>query len=207
MKKLWVENILENPAVSFSENAPSGNFTDRSIDIIYWDKYAKQALDLDRYRNEMKPLFYALSGNMLENWLSLSNEIKEIGCRYFFVPYALRLTVVSDEKDYENWENIIHETQGTPTQIYIGRAKTFDQMRKVVAHYVRKELMSLTSSQQMLKDVGQMADWYIRSNAPDFKQWIMNEVGTIYENDGFAQKPYFSTTLRDELYEIYKGNY
>lgn len=206
-KKLWVENI-DNPSVVFSETAPNENFTDKSNDLIAWDKYGYKVLDLDRYRYEMKLPFYTLAGFSLENWAGLSAEIKEIGARYFFVPYALRVPdVVTDQQDYNNWEDLIIKTQGTPTEIYIGRAKTFDEMRKRVAHRVRKEQMSMTESQQMLKDVGQIVDWFIRANSPDFKQWLTNEVGSPYENDGFAQKNYYNASLKDELYDIYNGNY
>jgi hypothetical protein len=208
MKKFWVENILDNPACAWSEVAPpSGGFIDRTNDLVYWDKYGKNVLDLDRYRYEMKTPFYTQAGLQLENWATLSAEIKEIAARMFFVPYILRLTVVSEEQDYLNWEVIIDKTQGAPTDIYVGRAKTFDVMRKVVAHRVRKELLSMSDSQQMLKDVGQMADWFIRANSPDFKQWIINEVGTPYENNGFQQTTYYNQTLKDELYDIYNGNY
>jgi hypothetical protein len=115
--------------------------------------------------------------------------------------------MVSDETDYNNWEELIEKTQGTPTQIYIGRAKTFDEMRRCVAHRVRKELMSMEQSQQMLKDVGLMVDWFIRANSPEFKQWLTNEVGSPYEFDGFEQKTYFNQQLMEELYDIYNGNY
>lgn len=205
-KKLWVENI-DNPSVVFSETAPSANFTDKTDDIIAWDAYGSRVLDLDRYRYEMKAPFYAEAGINLENWTTLSLEKKIIGAKYFFVPYALRKTVITEQQDYDNWEDLIIKTQGTPVEIYIGRAKTFDEMRKRVAHRVRTENMSMTHSQQMLKDVGQIVDWFIRANSPDFKQWLTNEVGSPYENDGFAQKIYFNAQLRDELYDIYNGIY
>lgn len=207
MKKLWIENNQQLPAAYWQENAPLGDFSDKTDDLIAWDIYGLRVLDLDRYRYEMKTPFYILAGSQLENWATLSNEIKLIAAKYFFIPYGLRLTVVSDDQDAKNWDWLIEETQGTPVDIYRGRAKTFDEMRKRVAHWVRKEQMTMESSQQMLKDVGQMADWFIRSNAPDFKQWITNEVGTAYENNGFSQKSYYNLDLKNELYSIYNGDY
>jgi hypothetical protein len=208
MKKLWIEDIELNPACLWQEDIPStGNFIDKTNDVIAWYKYGKFVLDFDRYRYEMKAPFYALAGSQLENWPALSEEIKLIGIEMFFVPYGLRIPYVGDEIDANNWEKILTLTQGTPTELYIGRARTFDMMRICVAHKVRKEIMSMTDSQQMLKDVGQIVDWYIRVNAPDFKQWLTNEVGSPYENNGFAQKTYYSVALKDELYSIYNGNY
>lgn len=207
MKKLWVENIPNLPAVVWAEQAPNQDFADKTNDIIAWDLYGKKVLDLDRYRYEMKAPFYAEAGGALQNWATLSVEKKLIGAKYFFVPYALRITVITDAEDEANWTQLVEETQGTPVQIYRGRAKTFDEMRKRVAQYVRKEQMSMTNSQQMLKDVGLMVEWYIHSNSPDFKQWLTNEVGSPYEADGFAQKPYYSLALKNELYDIYNGNY
>jgi hypothetical protein len=207
MKKLWIEDIADLPAVAWSENSPSINFIDKTNDIVAWYKHGKSVLDLDRYRYESKAPFYTLAGTQLENWASLSGEVKKIGAEMFFIPYQLRLTVISEQEDYDNWEKIIEKTQGTPTEIYIGRAKTFDEMRRCVAHKVRKEELSMTASQQMLKDVGLMVDWFIRSNSPEFKQWLTNEAGTPYENDGFAQKSYYSLDLKNKLYDIYNGNY
>lgn len=206
-KKLWIENTDIHPASYWGDVAPSVDFTDKSNDLISWDLYGSQVLDFDRYRYEMKAPFYALAGSQLQNWASLNDEVKAIAVKMFFVPYALRLTVVSDEQDSLNWEKILTLTQGTPVEQYQGRAKTFDMMRICVAQRVRKEIMSMTDSQQMLKDVGQIVDWYIRVNSPDFKQWLMNEAGSPYENNGFAQKSYYSLLLRNELYDIYNGNY
>jgi hypothetical protein len=155
----------------------------------------------------MKAPFYTLAGSQLENWATLSNEIKSIAVEMFFVPYALRLTIVTEQEDMYNWERILTLTQGTPTESYQGRAKTFDVMRISVAHRVRVETMSMSDSQRMLKDVGLLVDWYIRTNAPDFKEWLMNEAGSQYENNGFAQKSYYTVSLRDELYSVYNGNY
>jgi hypothetical protein len=207
MKKLWIEDTELHPSVVWSENAPNQDFIDKTNDVVSWDMYGNQALDYDRYRYEMKSPFYALAGNQLQNWGSLSSEIKEIGARYFFVPYALRLTIVTEEQDYANWDNLIIKTQGTPVENYVGRAETFDKMRRKVANLVRREEMSMTDSQQMLKDVGQMVDWYIRANSPEFKQWLTNEVGSAFESDGFAQKNYYSLALKNDLYDIYNGNY
>lgn len=207
MKKLWIENIELHPAVIWSENAPNQDFIDKTTDVVAWDLYGCNILDLDRYRYEMKAHFFNLAGLQLQNWASLDNEIKIIGAKYFFVPYQKRLEVLTEEQDYSNWENLVEKTQGTPTQIYIGRAKTFDEMRRCVSHRVRKEIMPMGDSQQMLKDVGLMVDWFIRANAPEFKQWLTNEVGTPYENDGFSQKNYYNLDLKEKLYDIYNGNY
>lgn len=208
MKKLWVENNENLPAVVWSETQPqTGDFLDRTNDLISWDKYGKYVLDFERYRYEMKAPFYGEAGIQLENWGLLSAEKKLIGAKYFFVPYQLRLTVLNDQQDFDNWESLLFETQGLPVQRYVGRARTFDEMRRCVAHMVRTEQMTMESSQDMLKSVGLMSDWFIRANAPDLKQWITNEVGSVYENNGFAQKNYFNAALRDKLYDIYNGNY
>lgn len=207
MKKLWIEDNETIPAVVFQEQSPGNNYSDKSNDLVAWSIYGIQVLDFDRCRTNMKPIFYSLVGPQLQNWPNLTDEVKKIAVDFFFVPYQLRLTIVTDDQDAINWERILILTQGTPTQLYVGRAKTFDMMRICVAHRVRKEMLSMSDSQQMLKDVGLIVDWYIRTNAPDFFMWLSNQVGTPYENDGFAQKSYYSVGLRDELLDIYNGNY
>lgn len=205
-KKLWIENI-ENPAVVWAEAQPNADFIDKTADVLLWDKYGKQVLDLDRYRYEMKAPFYAIVGAALQNWATTSAEIKAIGAKYFLIPYNLRLTLISDAQDKENWNLLVKLTQGYPSDNCVGRAKTFEVMRECVSDGVRTETMTMTNSQQMLKDIGQMGDWYIKSNSPDFKQWLTNEVGSPYQNAGFEQKTYYSLALKDKLYDIYNGNY
>ena len=209
MKKLWIEEIEEKdgiPAISWSVKAPEyGKYIDKSDDIIAWNTYGDFVLDLNQYRYIMKPLFYLLAGDRLQNWENLSSEVQEIGSKMFFVPYDLRLKVVGEEQDFRNWILLIQQTQGLPFSSYVGRAIIFEKMRYCVTNKVRVEKMAMVDSQQMLKDVGLMYDWFIRSNAQDLIQWITNERGSPYEKNGFAEKPYYNEDLKNELYEIYNG--
>lgn len=210
-KKLLIENNENNPAVLWQENVVEG-YTDYTLDAVMWDKYGKFVIDYLFYRDKINTILFPICNPNyptvdFSGWGNLTAEQKEIMARYVLAPYALRLTVYSDEIDSANWSNLLQVTQGTETVQfhYTGRALLVENMRRHVAHKVRKELMTMTDSQLFFKDVFEFTEWYIRAACPDFKQWLTNEIGSPYENTGFAQESYYNITLKDELMSIYNG--
>lgn len=209
--KLWIENI-NTPAILYQEDAPSGDWVDRSSDAMAWDLFGKYIMDYLFYRDKINNILFILCNPNyptidFSGWGSLTSIEKEIMARYILAPYALRLTIYSEEIDEQNWFNLIQVTQGLDSQKdpFTGRALLIEKMRKYIANKVRREEMAMATSQLFFKDVFQMLDWYIRAACPDFKQWITNEVDSPYESAGFAQKSYYSVTLKDELMDIYNG--
>jgi hypothetical protein len=74
--------------------------------------------------------------------------------------------------------------------------------------YLRKDLMTYTNSKLFGRNAHLYIEWYIKYADYSFYNWLTNAVGTEFENDGFAQKTYLSTTelmtqLKDELLVIY----
>jgi hypothetical protein len=125
--------------------------------------------------------------------------------RYILAPYTLRLTIHTDTIDEQNWFNLIQVTQGLDSQKepFTGRTLLIEKMRKCIANKVRKELMTIATSQQFFKDVFQMLEWYIRAACPDFKLWLTN--ASPYDADGFEEKSYWTQDLEDELMDIYNN--
>lgn len=199
MKKLWVENLEVNPARVYEEEAPNVNFTDMSNNMLEWDK-ARYIMDWSRRRDMISPLFYAEAGLSLENFTSLSLEKKLIGCRYFLIPYALRTSIVSEEEDYENGQFLLSQTK-------LSRINCVEAMRQHVWNgYVRKGLITLAQSQEMLDDIDSdnKIDKFEDANNSLFKKWIFGldpYVGV------FASKSYYSVELQNKLIEIYNGDY
>jgi hypothetical protein len=200
MKKLWIENI-DNPAKVFCVDSPNENFTDESNNMISWDK-AIYIMDWSRRRDMISPLFYIKANYNLSNYNSLSLDEKIIGAKYFLVPYSLRVTnnIVTEIEDKLNWINLLKETKQS-------RISCIEAMRLHAGDYVRTGGLSLQLTQQFFKDVYSLLILFTESNLPDFKLWLINEIGSNYENNGFAQKSYFSSSLRDELMLIYNGDY
>ena len=191
-----VENLPGEPYVT-SETSPGVEYANVSS-IANWFNY--DGLDWGRRRVYIKPLFYAAVGPNFVNYANLTQEEKIIGGLCFLSPYALRLQLWSDAEDKDVWMNVIAETKKT-------RVRTIEVMRKNVAEYIRTGLLTLLQTQMFDKDSSDMIAWYERSDARDFYQWLTNEVGSPYENDGFAQKSYYIVALKDSLVSIYNGNF
>lgn len=212
-KKLWVENI-DHPAVKYQQDSPGEDWLDKSTDAISWDLYGGYVLDYLMYRDKINEiLFIKANPNYptidFSGFFSvLTGQERFLMCKYVLAPYALRLMVVSEEEDYYHWEQLVRITKGNELleYPYTGRALVVEKMRRYVAHLVRKELMTMTDSQQFFEDVFTLVELYIASANPKFKQWLTNMVGTPYENDGFEQKPYWTQDLEDNLMIIYNGN-
>jgi len=166
--------------------------------IINWDK--SNHMDWARRRDEILPLFYAEAGAQLQNFAGMSAEKKSIACRYFLIPYSVRIQLISDSEDASNWDYLLHQTK-------LSRQSCIEAMRIKTGQYMRLGLLTLAQTQSFYKDVFQYINWFNDANAPDFKQWLTNEVGSPYEIDGFAQKSYFSTNLQTDLLSIYNGTY
>ena len=189
--------LIDVPFKLFSTTITDSNYEDYSS-MEHWD--ASNFLDWSRRRDEIAALFYAEAGAQLQNFAGMSTAKKILACKYFLIPYNIRLQIVDNETDMENWATLLEYTKQS-------RQACIEAMRKHVGQYIRTGDLSLAETQSFFKDVRVHIQLFNDTNAPDFKQWLTNEVGSPYENDGFAQKSYFSSGLLAELLDIYNGNY
>jgi hypothetical protein len=122
----------------------------------------------------------------------LSDFEKHIAARWFVAPFENRMLIITEDEDKENWMFLLKHTK--PAR---------DQRIEIARRKISYELITKDASDLYLS-----VDNYIRAfsiaNMPDLIQWIGNELGTPYENDGFAQKPYFSAARRDMLIDVLK---
>ncbi len=207
-KKLWTENIEVLPAILFQEADPGEDFTDRTNDMFAWDLYGQRVLDYKRVRDNISPLFYAVAGSVLENWAGLDGATKLIGAKYFFATYALRVPdVVSEQVDSDNWEILTDLSEGHDKSNYVGRADTVEAMRIYITHKLRIEVLTLADIQDIYRTVTDLLTFYIKTADPKFYQWLTNEVGSVYEEEGFAQKSYYDAEIKADLLSILAGNY
>lgn len=211
MKKLWVENIAL-PSVVYQEEQPSVDHVDKTSDVTAWDKYGKSIMDYIFYRYEIEKILIPKANPNyptidFTGWQTgLTSEEREIMARYVLAPYVLRITVFTDVQDKYNWFELLRITQGTDNNsVFIGRALLIENMRKHVADYVRRELLTMAQSQMFFKDVFELLNWYIHSAAPDFKLWLYGESTYV---GLFESKEYYSLNLKNELINIYEtGGY
>lgn len=151
-------------------------------------------------RDVYSPYFYALAGAQLQNWGTLTYSIKLLACKFFYAPYNLRVTIVTDTDDAINWDSLLSRTKRS-------REACVEAMRKKVGQYMRLGSITLAQTQDFYVCVYEFVIWFEQANKPDFKQWLTNEVGSPYENDGFAQRAYYTVQMKDDIMSIYNGNY
>lgn len=157
-------------------------------------------LDWARRRDVLLPFFYAEAGAQLQNFSGMSNAKKLNACVFFMVPYNVRIQIISDAQDAKNWDFLLTMTKQS-------REACVEAMRIKVGQYMRLGTISLAQTQDFYTQVYQLIIWFNDTNKPDFKQWISNEVGSPYENAGFAQQAYYNVDIKNDLMDIYNGNY
>ena len=185
------------PYKIFKTTVDDVNYEDIST-MEAWDK--SNLLDWYRRRTEISTLFYAEAGAGLETFAGMSTERKLLSCKYFLIPYATRMLLITDDEDEAAWDLLLHEAADS-------RDKCIEAMRIKTGQYMRIGTLTLTETQEFFKDVSHMIEWYVKSNSPDFKQWLTNEVGSAYENAGFADATYYISQVKDDLVDIYNGSY
>jgi len=185
------------PYKIFKTTVDDVNYEDIST-METWDK--SNLLDWYRRRTEISTLFYAEAGAGLETFAGMSAERKLLACKYFLIPYGLRMTFVTDAEDEAAWDLLLKLAAES-------RNDLIEAMRIKVGQYMRIGTLTLAQTQEFFKDVNLMIEWYIKSNSPDFKQWLNNEVGSPYELAGFAETSYYVSQVKDDLVEIYNGAY
>jgi len=165
--------------------------------IENWD--SSELMDWSRRRDEISPLFYAITGANLSTYGNLTAEQKLIGAKYFLVPYSLRVTngIVTEEQDKINGEFLATETRNS-------RIACAEAMRLFLYTHVRKELITLANTQLFYRDIKNDLECFIASNDPGFKQFIF---GLSPYVGVFAGKVYWSQALQDALINIYNGEY
>lgn len=213
MKKLWIENIA-NPSVLYQEADPGTGWTDESADESAWDLYGHFVMDYIFYRKKINGILFPIANPNypptidFSGWASLTAAQKLLMTTYLLAPCALRLTIVTDAEDKANWRNLLTISQGLDSiqDVFIGRAASVEAMRQEVGEWVRVETLTIEDGQDFFKAVYILTDWYIRAETPDFSEWIQNTVGSPYENDGFAEKTYYTVARRDGLMAIYNGD-
>lgn len=168
--------------------------------IEEWD--VSELMDWSRRRDAIRPLFLSIAGIDLSTYSQLTQSQKLIGAKYFLVNYSYRVTnlTVSEDEDKENFIFLLTQTKES-------RIACVESMRLFIGEQMRLGKMNLLNSQGFIKDVFELTDWFNKSNAPDFKQWLINEDGSIYEHKGFKNTHYWSQEIQDGLMDIYNGNY
>lgn len=212
-KKLIVEDNSTSPVVIYQEEIPEG-FTDYSDDPVMWYNHGGKITDFIFWRYKIESLLVlSIHPNYpvfdYSGWANLNSELKSICAELFItlIPYNLRVPdVVSENQDYNNWEILISLSKGIEkeTITHTGRAFIVEKMRRCVSHRVRTGDLPMSETQQFYRDVKDYLVNYIEAADPAFKCWIFGL--SPYIND-FEEKSYYSENLKNELMEIYNGEY
>jgi len=216
MSKLWIENTSNYPSVICSSLDYSTTHTDKTTDVISWDKYGLDVLQYLHVRRKIQPLIIAKcssnpldSNTYFDNWTNgLTLEEKKIACNWIIAPYSLRITINSDADDLSLWTILVEKSKGfNILKDTEGRAYIIEEMRMRVSENLRKDLWTFATSNQFYYDTKDHIMAYMFANTTDLIDWISNKVGSLYENNGFAQTSYYDATLQTDLIKIYNDYY
>ena len=214
-KKLLVEDIEIFPCKLFYNDittTPDG-FTDVTSDLSAWDVHCIGAkmesgsvVDYKIMRDNFQaPLFSSLNPNF-SNWGTVSATVRQLASKYFYAPYSLRLTQHSEEYDLEQFTRLYQETKGINKLELQGRPRILEEIWELVAcKYYRKELISQADSTDFTQSTKEYVFNYLNYSSNELRKWINNE--SEFASNGFAEKSYFNATMRDEITNIYNGNY
>ena len=120
----------------------------------------------------------------------------------------MRVPAISDDDDRANWQDMIRHLRGIESIDDLqGREYIIELMRERASDELRVEEWDNATSNSFFYDTDSHIRAYEFANTTDLIDWISNTVGSDYESDGFAEKTYFTTTLRDELISIYNNFY
>ena len=182
--------------------------------ILEWDRYWQYTGKNYKWtQSKIKNLVLGIVNTDFSNWGALNDDEKRIASKWMVAPKVLRLQNHTEDEDKKHWRDLIIKSEGVDVKSLEGRARIYEEMRICVSHKLRLEEMSMEDSQDFYRTCRDMVQDYIAVSHPAFKQWLTNEVGSIYETvdpnsippkiGGFAQKSYFSQSLLDELMAIY----
>lgn len=182
-----------------------GNGNQEVNDIVLLDRYGEVEIGYKRTRDVIKnKVFLELNPNFpvidFSGWATYPDNKKDIAVKWLCVPYALRVPYITEGEDVDNWDYLVTITKND-------RAIVVELMRRKIANELRIEVVTYDDVNDFQFSTFSEVNNFIESNAPYFKQWLCNEIGTTYENDGFAQKIYYTLELRDSLLAIYNGEY
>lgn len=214
--KLFVEDINSNQALLIGQNndtTPSG-YLDKTnmldIGVTYKDKLLN-LLEYNSIRDWILELLLSKNPDMGTAFGLCSTIEKVVVCKYILMPYSVRLLFFADDQDAEHWDELVVRTEGSPYALLTGRSKVYQNLRRKVSDYVRREVWtpgdyfgSLSKAQQFLRDVEFMKNLFIASNDPEFKEFL-NSNGRYDATTGFKSKDYWLQDLEDDLLTIYNS--
>ena len=206
--KFWVEDIENNPGVAYQETQPSPECIDRTDNMVYWNKYGMMVQQYLQVRNEIWRILILEAGSNLAGFSSLSDEKKLICANWILLPYSYRIQIVSESVDKDNFKECMEETSGFFKDKLSGRSRIVEEMRQFVGlNYFRNEIMSKNDIDDFYNTCTGMLNEFISSNSINFRYWLNNQVGSNYENDGFAQKNYYNINIVEGFNTILNGIY
>lgn len=202
----YIDGLLPKAPYQFKITLDS-DYDDISS-IANWDKLGTQEFQYLQVRNYITPLIIGVTGLNYAGWGNLSDGDKILAAKWGLAPYVLRLNVITEDEDITYFKRLLEETAGDKKDRLIGRRRIVEEMRQWVGlNYFRKEIITKAHIDDFYLQAGNILDSYIASNSPYFKQWLINQPGTIYETNGFGERPYYTMDLMLELLNIYNGNF
>ena len=170
-----------------------------------------ERIEYNKLRWWVSSLLMAKGVDVTAAFTACTTEEKIQVCKFILMPYSIRLLFYTDDQDYSNWDLLVDRSEGNPHGIIEGRSRVYEDLRRKVSDYVRREVWlsgdyyaNLTKAQELFRDVSQYKDWYIGSNDPTFHDFL-SSTGQFDEFTGMKSKGYWLQSLEDDLMLIYNA--
>jgi hypothetical protein len=211
--KLFVENNVDKYPIILgadTDSTPTGYLDDTSIVGIATNRHLEDIMDYEHIRDWILEEMMKNDPDYSTAFSMCSLQEQKWIARFQLMPYAVRMTLISDEEDAEYWEKLVILSEGTPLPLMRGRNLVYQKLRVCVSNFVRKEVWAagdyfanLTHAQNFGRDIRTLKDDFIANNDPYFGQFLKSTGD--YELNGFKSKSYWLQELEDELLEIYNS--
>lgn len=145
-------------------------------------------------REQLKVLVATKTVNFTQ-WNNLTDEEKDIACRFIVAPYALRTLTVTEDQDKENWIRLIALTKAF-------RGNVIEKGREVISDYLRTDDMSYAESDQFYEDTELLLDRYYMTDNREFQAWLQDQP-PYDQGNGFSSKSYYTAERQTKLINIF----
>lgn len=194
-----VTSVSPVPGIGWSYNG--SDFSKDTITLndtqVLEKKYQSGEYDYTKFRSLCK-------ATILPNFATLSIQEQTLLVKHFIYPDTFTQsdidTLFSASEQYFNWKSLVAETKKARLARWAA-AKTY-------VSFVLDEL----SAADIFITVEEFYPRYTEANRPDLILWVTNSafapLGIDYTTTGFAQKSYYSESLKGIIYDIIvNGNY
>lgn len=184
--KIYKEDNEAIPAIKVQDDAtpaPSG-YTELPKTITNMDSWWKKLWDYVRITKEVAEDFQAKTGAAeADKWANCSAEEKLVLAKRHVVSKVLRVTVVTEQEDWENFKEHAEESISA-RGVRVGKAT-------LAIGYQ----LSTVDRVDLFSEINPMIEPFVKSNNKEINDWMLSQ--GVWSGGGFSAKSYWSQEIVD----------